>query len=171
MLADADFGYNRVMDRQDYRFVTHWRVEGTCEQVYEILIEPEGYARWWGDCYKRIEHLRDNDTHGVGGASRIVNKGFLPYTLTWTSTLIKENPPHGFTIQASGELDGEGQWELKQDGDCVNIIFHWNVRLTKRWLQRLAIIVKPFLIVNHNYVMNLGQKHLQEEIQRRYHAK
>jgi uncharacterized protein YndB with AHSA1/START domain len=35
------------MPANDYQFVTHWRVEPTPQQVWEVLDKPLGLPRWW----------------------------------------------------------------------------------------------------------------------------
>ena len=39
------------MPANEYQFVTRWHVEGTPEEVFAILDEPEDMARWWPSVY------------------------------------------------------------------------------------------------------------------------
>jgi hypothetical protein len=159
--------YTAFMRSTDYHFVTNWRVKGSCQAVYDLLLDAEGYVRWWGDCYLDVKHLQKEGVDGLGGLVRIVNRGKLPYTLEWFSSVKEKNPPHGFTITASGELAGEGRWIFEQDGDYVNITFFWDVHFRKPFLKHFSFILRPFFVINHDYVMNRGEKHLQEELLRK----
>lgn len=150
----------------EYHFITHWRVHGTNSQVYSILMDALGYARWWNDCYVQVDQIKKCDRDGLHGMYKILNRGWLPYTLEWYSSVISIRPPHGFTVRASGELEGEGRWIFEQDGEYVNITFFWDVHFKKRWLQHFSFLLRPIFVWNHDYVMNRGEKHLQEELLR-----
>jgi len=47
-----------VTSVNDYRFVTHWRVEATCEEVFAILSDATEYPRWWPRVYLEVRELR-----------------------------------------------------------------------------------------------------------------
>jgi hypothetical protein len=53
-----------------YAFVTHWRVEGTCGEVADVLGDPLDLPRWWPSVYLHVEELRPPDANAalVGGA-------------------------------------------------------------------------------------------------------
>lgn len=150
----------------DYHFVTHWMVKGRLEDVYDILKNALEYPRWWGDCYVSVTEEQSVDASGLNGSYKIINKGKLPYTLTWYSSLQSVDEPRGFTIRASDELEGMGKWELKQVRDMVDITFLWDVSLGKSWLRFFSFLLKPILISNHNWVMKRGEEHLQREIRK-----
>lgn len=150
----------------EYHFVTHWRVYGTCSQVYAVLMNAVGYARWWNDCYVTVEQVEKCDRDGLNGMYKILNRGFLPYTLEWYSSVLSIRPPLGFTIRASGQLEGEGRWIFEQDNDYVNITFFWDVHFKKPLLKHFSSVLRPVFVWNHNYVMNRGEKHLQQELDR-----
>lgn len=150
----------------DYHFVTRWTVKGDIENVYKILNNAVDYQRWWKECYLSVTEIAPVDENGLNGSFKIVNRGKLPYTLTWYSSVHSINFPHGFVISASGELAGTGKWEFVQKGENVDITFYWDVRLGKKWLAPFSFILKPILISNHNWVMNVGEKSLQNELKR-----
>src|ERR1039457_6644548 len=35
------------MSANEYHFVTHWRVEGTAEEVFDVLDNAKDLVRWW----------------------------------------------------------------------------------------------------------------------------
>ncbi len=155
------------MSTHDYHFVTHWIVKGKIDDVYHILKDATGYPRWWGDCYVSVTEEIPVDEKGLNGSYKIVNRGKLPYTLTWYSSVHSFSEPTGFTIHATGELAGTGKWEFIQKGEMVDILFYWDVSLGKSWLKSLSFFLKPILISNHNWVMSRGEKHLQRELEKR----
>lgn len=40
-----------------YHFITRWTVPATCREVYDILGEPQGLARWWPSVYLDVQIL------------------------------------------------------------------------------------------------------------------
>ncbi len=35
------------MATNDYGFMTRWRVRGTAAEVYDLVVDAQGYVRWW----------------------------------------------------------------------------------------------------------------------------
>ena len=95
----------------DYVFVTHWRVEGTIEEVSEILDDPLSLPRWWPAVYLEVRKLPD-------GVIDLYTKGWLPYTLRWRFRVTESRKPHGFTIEAFGDggLNDESDLVVDQLG-------------------------------------------------------
>src|SRR5262249_44534728 len=50
-----------AMPGHDYRFTTRWRVTSTPEEVYRILEDTPGLARWWPAVWLRVEALEPGD--------------------------------------------------------------------------------------------------------------
>lgn len=151
--------------KHEYHFVTRWSVRGTVDAVYRILWDAKDYPRWWGDCYLSVTQEKERGAFGLSGVYKIINRGKLPYTLTWYSTVMSKDV-HGFTIQATGELAGTGRWEFTQKGEMVDIVFYWDVLLGKKWLRTFSFLLKSILVSNHHWVMDRGETHLQEELER-----
>jgi hypothetical protein len=34
------------MATNDYEFITRWRVRGTAAEVYDLVVDAQGYLRW-----------------------------------------------------------------------------------------------------------------------------
>ena len=71
------------MSANDYHFVTHWRVEGTVQEVSGILGDAVGLTRWWPSVYLAVKQLGPGAADGVGRVVELHTKGWLPYTLHW----------------------------------------------------------------------------------------
>jgi hypothetical protein len=39
------------MATNDYQFITHWHVQGSVANVYDVLVDARGYLRWWSQVY------------------------------------------------------------------------------------------------------------------------
>jgi hypothetical protein len=150
-----------------YQFLSRWRVEGTCGEVADVLGDPLDLPRWWPAVYFDVEELRARDARGLGGRVRLRTQGFLPYTLSWESEVVETHYPYGFTIVASGDVDGRGVWTFAQDGNFVDVRYDWRVTAKKPLLQNLSWLMKPLFESNHRWAMAQGEQSLKLELARR----
>jgi hypothetical protein len=148
----------------EYRFVTHWRVRSTVEEIWDILNNATDLARWWPSVYLDVQE------QGVGEEKVIslYTKGWLPYFLRWQFRRSASNYPHGFEIEAFGDLTGRGIWTFEQDGECVNITYDWQIRADKPLLRYGSPIFKPIFAANHHWAMKMGEESLKLELARRH---
>jgi hypothetical protein len=154
------------MASNDYRFITHWRVESTPEEVYQILSNLSDLVRWWPSVYLDVEVLKSGGEHGLGKVVRLQTKGWLPYTLRWQFRITESRYPHGFTLAASGDLVGRGIWKFEQDGPYVTITYDWKIRADKPLLGYLSFVLKPIFSANHRWAMRKGEESLRLELAR-----
>ena len=150
----------------EYAFVTLWRVEGTCEEVAEILDDPLALPRWWPDVYLDVRQLEPPRADGIGRRVRLVTKGWLPYTLRWDFTVVESRRPFGLTIEAVGDFNGRGVWSFEQDGPFVNMTYDWRIRAEKPLLKYLSPILRPLFEANHRWAMARGEESLKIELAR-----
>ena len=150
-----------------YEFLTHWRVEGTCGEVADVLGDPLDLPRWWPSVYLAVEELRPADTSGLGRRVRLHTKGWLPYTLTWDFETVESRYPYGSTLVASGDFDGRGVWTFEQDGAFVNVTYDWRLSAEKPLLRNLSFLLKPLFEANHRWAMEQGEQSLKIELARR----
>jgi polyketide cyclase/dehydrase/lipid transport protein len=151
----------------DYRFVTRWVVEGTCEEVSEVLGNPLDLPRWWPMVYLEVVELRRPNAAGTGRRVRLLTKGQLPYTLRWEFEVVESGFPYGFTIAATGDFEGTGIWTFTQSGPHVDITFDWRIRAEKPLLRWLSFVLKPLFEANHRWAMARGEECLVRELARR----
>lgn len=159
------------MSIKDYHFVTHWRIEGTVEEVADILQNPLDLPRWWPSVYLDVVELKEGDENGVGGEYDLHTKGWLPYTLRWQFTVTEVNAPNGFTLKARGDFIGKGVWTLKQDGDYVEAKYDWRISAEKPLLRLFSPVFKPVFSANHHWAMHQGEESLKAELERVRRAK
>jgi hypothetical protein len=148
-------------DSNEYVFVTRWRVEASIEEVTEILEDAEALARWWPSVYLAVRKL-DN------GVVDLYTKGWLPYTLRWQFRVTDNRKPHGFSLEAWGDLVGRGVWTLRQEGKIADVEYDWRVRADKPLLRYGSFIFKPLFAANHRWAMARGEESLKLELQRRH---
>jgi hypothetical protein len=155
------------MPAPEYRFLTHWRVLGTVQEVADVLGNPRELPRWWPSVYLLAEELEAGGEDGVGKRVRLHTKGWLPYTLDWEFRVTESRYPHGFSLEASGDLAGRGIWTFEQSGAWTQVTYDWQVRAEKPLLQALSPLLRPLLEANHRWAMRMGEESLRLELARR----
>lgn len=155
------------MPANDYEFLTHWRIEGTLEEISDVLGDAEGLPRWWPQVYLAVKVLEPGDEYGVGRVIELHTRGWLPYTLRWSFRLVENRQPYGYTIEAFGDFVGRGEWIFKQDGPVVDMVYDWRIRADKPLLKWLSPILKPIFKANHRWAMARGEESLIRELRRR----
>lgn len=157
------------MSSNDYRFITHWHVQGTMKEVTDILGNANDLVRWWPSVYLSVKTLKEGDEKGLGKEVSLYTKGWLPYTLRWNFR-VSEVTENSFTITAWGDFDGRGIWTFEQDGSLVNITYDWKISAEKPLLRYFSFIMKPIFSANHRWAMAKGEESLRLELARRHAA-
>jgi hypothetical protein len=136
----------------NYRFVTRWRVTAPAAKVWDAL---QCLSDWWpGMTVTRyLTPARD----GVGARYERLTRGKLPYSLRYTITVTRFDPPREMTYDSEGDLAGRGGYVLTEAGDTTEVVFTWDVQTTGRSMNLLAPLLKPLFAWNHNYVMAAGK--------------
>ncbi len=143
----------------DYHFVTRWKIEGRAEDIFEILKDGERYQDWWRPAYLSSERIGEKKVR-----ARV--RALLPYTLEFTTELVREERPLELELRSTGELEGKGVWRLRPNGAITEVEFYWDVRANKPLLRWLSFLLKPLFRWNHDWVMSTGEARLQEKVNR-----
>jgi hypothetical protein len=155
------------MSANDYHFVTHWRVKGALEEVFNIMSNTLEYPRWCPSVYLSVKQIHPGGADHIGRVMQLRTKGRLPYTLRWFSRLADANRPYGFSIEATGDFQGRGVWTFARDGKHVKMTYDWRIRAEKPLLKYLSFLLKPVFSANHRWAMVRGEEALKAELARR----
>lgn len=151
-----------------YHFITRWRMDATCEEVYRTLEDVEGLARWWPSVYLDVRILEKGQPGGVGKIVELYTKGWLPYTLRWKFRVTETDFPNGYSLSAIGDFVGQGVWTFHpaEDGKC-EVVYDWKITAKKPILRMLTPLLRPVFSANHYWAMRMGEKSLRLELRRR----
>jgi uncharacterized protein YndB with AHSA1/START domain len=139
----------------EYNFLTTWLLEAEREAIWEAIYDSERWPEWWKGVLE-AEKLEEGDEKGVGQYGRYVWKSKLPYRLEFFVRTTKVEKPHLLEGDAEGELAGIGRWRLFEQDGATAVLYEWNVRTTRAWMNLLSPIGRPIFAVNHDYVMRNG---------------
>jgi Polyketide cyclase / dehydrase and lipid transport len=151
----------------DYHFVTRWRVQGTREEVAEVLSDAAQLPRWWPSVYLDVRVVDQGGAEGIGRVVDLWTKGWLPYTLRWRFTTTENNHAEGLALRAGGDFTGTGRWTFVQHGDAVEAVYDWRIRADKPLLRRLTWLLRHAFSANHRWAMARGEESLELELRRR----
>jgi hypothetical protein len=165
--AETIFKISKRMSSNDYHFIDRWRVEGSVKEVADIIEDALSLSVWWPSVYFEVKELEPGGKGGVGKLIRVRAGGWLPYTLRINFRTTESRYPNGFTMEATGDLEGKGVWTFEPEGQFVNITYDWTIRANKPIIDKLSFLLKPIFRSNHNWTMKRGEESLKLELLRR----
>ena len=112
----------------------------------------------------RVEELEPGDADRVGSRYLIEWRSRLPYPLEFEFTVDRAERPQLMAGRAVGELSGTGRWRLFEDGGVTAVLYEWNVRTTKPWMNLLGPVARPVFAWNHDVVMRWGGEGLARRL-------
>ena len=161
------FSAQAEMADNAYHFIDRWRVKADIKEVADILEDAMSLPRWWGSVYFEVKEIEPGGEHGLGKLINLHAGGWLPYTLRINFRTVESHYPHGFSMDATGDLEGKGIWTFQPEGEFVNVTYDWTIRANKPVIQKLSFLLKPIFRSNHNWTMQRGQESLKLELLRR----
>jgi hypothetical protein len=72
--------------------------------------------------------------------------------------------PRQHVLAATGELEGTGLWRFFAAAGSTAVVYDWNVRTTKPWMNFLAPVAGPAFRSNHDWVMRNGGEGLARKL-------
>src|SRR5437588_7916246 len=155
------------MPSNDYHFIDRWRVEGDVKEVADIIEDATSLSVWWPSVYFEVKEVEPGGEGGVGKLVALRAGGWLPYTLRINFRTTESRYPHGFSMDATGDLEGKGIWTFEQDGPFVNVTYDWTIKANKPIIEKLSFLLKPIFRANHSWTMKRGEESLKLELLRR----
>lgn len=146
---------------------SHCRLDGTIVEIADVLSRPEEFPNWWGDVYLSVKIVAYGNARGIGKTVAVRSKGWLPYPVRWQRKLVASNAPHDWRVQATGDLNGEGQWTLTQNGPVAEVSYDWRVTTDRLLFRLLAPVLRRFMVSNHAWAMAKAEAGLRVELARR----
>ena len=144
-----------------YRFLTTWLLEAPREPVFDAIHDQERWPEWWRGV-ELAEEVRPGAESGIGTVSRLVWRSWIPYRVEFEVTTTRVERPHLMEGQAVGELTGIGRWRLFEEDGVTAVLYEWNVRTTRAWMNLVAPAARPVFEWNHDWVMTRGGEGIAE---------
>jgi uncharacterized protein YndB with AHSA1/START domain len=152
-----------AIDTNEFILVSQWRIAAPIARVWEALHEPTGWPQWW-PYVASVDKLAPGDGDGVGARYRFHWTSRLPYSINIDTHVLEVVRERIIRASASGDLQGEGTWRLREDGAATAVEYTWRVTLDRAWMRLFAPVLRPAFTWNHNAVMAAGEKGLQQRL-------
>lgn len=140
----------------EYSFLTTWLLEAPRQPVWEAIHDQERWPSWWRGVEVAEEVSRPPSGDDVGTVSRMVWRSLLPYRVEFEIETTRVERPALLEGRASGDLAGVGRWRFVEQDGVTAVLYEWDVRTTKPWMNRLAPLLRPAFEWNHDWVMARG---------------
>lgn len=148
-----------------FSLVSHWRIDAPLDRVWDALSHPEHWPQWW-PYVRTVTPVRAGDADGLGAIRRFVWTSRLPYQLAFDVEVVELDQLRRIRGRASGQLDGEGVWELAPAAEATEVTYTWSVVLGSAWMRWIAPIAAPVFRWNHHGVMRAGAAGLRHHLTR-----
>ena len=119
-----------------FELVSDWQLTAPIADVWSAIQEAESWPRWWR-YVQDVQPLRAGDADGVGAVRRFRWSSRLPYGLQFDVQVVESVRERRLRGRASGQLEGEGLWELAPGAGGTRVRYTWRVDLNKPWMQRI----------------------------------
>ena len=144
-------------------YVTEWRLAATIEHVWDALVDVESWPRWW-PYVREVQTLHRGATNDLGTVRRLQWSSRLPYGFALEVETTEVRMPTRLVGRASGDMVGEGRWELARDGAGTLVRYTWTLELHTRWMRVSAPFMAPVFRWNHEGVMRSGGRGLARHL-------
>lgn len=143
----------------EIKLITEWRIAAPLAEVYDAITLCLEWPHWWRGGEK-VERLVSGNADGTGSVYRFTWRGRIPYRLTFDMRVTRVVPFSLIEGQASGEVQGTGQWHFFHGNGMTVVRYEWHVRLNRWWMNYIAPIARPLFVWNHHQVMRQGAEGL-----------
>lgn len=143
----------------EYHLLTEWQLAAPIERVWQALVRPQDWPRWWPYVEAALPVATGN-ARGIGARTQYTWSSRLPYRLTFEMRTTRAEPPVLLEGEASGDLEGRGRWRLARAGGATLVRYEWRVHTTKRWMNIVGPLLAPLFAWNHDQVMRAGGRGL-----------
>jgi uncharacterized protein YndB with AHSA1/START domain len=147
----------------EFRLISEWGIDAPRERVWDALKAPTEWPHWWR-YVAGVEELDCGDANGIGARHRFHWTSRLPYAIDIEMRTVEIRRLERIRAVASGDLHGEGLWELSDIPSGTVARYTWRVSLDKAWMRAVAPLLRPVFEWNHNAVMAAGEAGLRDEL-------
>jgi hypothetical protein len=123
--------------------------------AWEVLQDPVRWPEWWRGV-QRVVELHGGDGDRVGSSYRVAWRSRIPYDLEFDFTVESVDPPCCMVGRADGDLAGQGRWRLFEQDGVTAVLYEWDVRTSKPWMNVVGPLARPRFERKHHHVKSSG---------------
>ena len=146
-----------------YRFLTTWLLEAPRQDCWDVLQDVLSWPEWWRGV-QSVDQIDSGDEGRLGSCHRVRWRSRIPYPVEIEFVVDEVREPALMAGRASGALEGSGTWRLLEDDGVTAVLFEWDVRTARAWMNALAPVTRPLFAYNHHWVMRQGGEGLARRL-------
>jgi hypothetical protein len=146
-----------------YRFLSTWLIEAPRQECWDVLADVLRWPEWWQGVESTVE-LEAGDEHRVGSRHRVRWRSRIPYPVEMEFVVGEVREPALMSGRSSGELEGTGTWRLLESDGATAVVYDWDVRTARAWMNAVAPVARPLFALNHDWLMRRGAESLARRL-------
>ena len=147
-----------------YKFITYWKLNTTVEEVWNLISDISKWHEWWHGVLE-VKVLKTGNDHNLGASFAHTWRSFIPYKLQFVTEVTEIKPYDCIQATVTGELEGTGRWEFRDDGQGgTTVTYFWFVRTTRLWMNLTAPFLSGLFRWNHDTVMRWGGEGVSKKL-------
>lgn len=148
---------------EQYSFITRWQIKAPLDKVWDAIYDSQYWPDWW-DGVNKVKMITPGNTNDIGDTREYTWKWIFPYSVNFTMRLVEIEKYKRIKGVVSGEVEGIGEWFFEEKNGITHVQYHWDIKTTVNWMNRMAFIMKPLFKIFHNLVMRWGAKGLAKKL-------
>ena len=128
-----------------------------------MLQDLPGWPGWWSGV-ESAEEVAPGDPRRVGSVHRVRWRAPPAYSVELEFLVEEVREPALMSGRSSGALEGTGTWRLMEQDGVTAVLYDWDVRTTRAWMNALAPVARPLFARNHDRVMRQGGEGLARRL-------
>jgi uncharacterized protein YndB with AHSA1/START domain len=154
----------------EFDFISKWQLSTDRETVWQALVDFQSWPEWWPGLVS-VEETAQGGDDGIGQRATSHWRGPLGYSIEFEIETTDRTFPGRLAGRATGDLAGLGTWLIGSvtdpeppEGTWTQIVYEWNVVMTRKWMQLLNPVARPAFVHAHDYVMEQGAEGLAQHL-------
>jgi hypothetical protein len=152
------------MSSDRFHLTSRWRVRAPAVSVFAVLADLGALSTWWPGVRSAALGASEDV---VGRRAELEIFGILPIALRAEVEITAVEPGRSIEVISRGELQGTGEWRLREIGGATLATFSWKVRLDRPGLRALVHPLRPLLVLSHRFAMWRGERGLRRLLENR----
>ena len=146
-----------------YRFLTTWLLEAPRQECWDVLQDVLGWPEWWPGV-ESVDQIDVGDERRVGSLHRVRWRARPAYSVELEFLVEEVREPALMSGRSSDDLEGTGTWRLMELDGVTAVLYEWDVRTTREWMNALAPLARRLFVRNHERIMRQGGEGLARRL-------
>lgn len=145
----------------EFCLTTTWLIPAPVESVWQCLVDTETWPYWW-KYVVAVEQTATGDPSGINNIRQYHWRTCLPYELLLTIRVTDIQSLCFVAVEVAGDLQGKGRCQFSYQPATLQtqVVFHWQVKTSKSWMNWCTVLTRPIFAWNHDRVMKRGEQDL-----------